>query len=148
MDESSGKGSKMQAHPISDVVMDIAAFKVSHSVVHDRDTTALQAKKRVTFHGGDGTLHIGFDQPESSPPATDTYGDGQHTSGDGANVWEGSKCKHSHSAKSCKHTHTAVGQFKGHTVQWGDGTLHMGSIRGALEEMSQRVQKASALYPR
>ena len=54
MDESSGKGSKMQAHPISDVVMDIAAFKVSHSVGVDKDTTALQAKKRVTFHGGDG----------------------------------------------------------------------------------------------
>ena len=45
MDESSGKGSKMQAHPISDVVMDIAAFKVSHSVGVDKDTTALQAKK-------------------------------------------------------------------------------------------------------
>ena len=43
MDESSGKGSKMQAHISSGVVMDIAAFKVSHSV--DIDTTALQAKK-------------------------------------------------------------------------------------------------------
>ena len=30
MDESSGKGSKMQAHISSGVVMDIAAFKVSH----------------------------------------------------------------------------------------------------------------------
>jgi hypothetical protein len=45
MDESSGKGSKMQAHISSGVVMDIAAFKVSHSVGVDQDATALQAKK-------------------------------------------------------------------------------------------------------
>ena len=39
---------KMQAHPTSGgVVMDIAAFKVSHSVgVAHKDATALQAKKR------------------------------------------------------------------------------------------------------
>ncbi len=46
MDESSGKGSKMPAHSSSGVVMDIAAFKASHSVVPDSDATALQAKKR------------------------------------------------------------------------------------------------------
>ena len=50
MDESSGEGSKMQAHIISGVVMDITAFKVSHAVrgaevVTDKNATALQAKK-------------------------------------------------------------------------------------------------------
>ena len=35
----------MQAHIKSGVVMDIAAFKVSHSVGVDIDATALQAKK-------------------------------------------------------------------------------------------------------
>ena len=45
MDESSGKGSKMQAHISSEVVMDIAAFKVCHPVGGDKDATALQAKK-------------------------------------------------------------------------------------------------------
>ena len=45
MDESSGKGSKMQAHISSGIVMDIAAFKVSHPVAGDIDATALQAKK-------------------------------------------------------------------------------------------------------
>ena len=35
----------MQAHISSGVVMDIAAFKVSHSVGLDKDATALQAKK-------------------------------------------------------------------------------------------------------
>jgi hypothetical protein len=34
---------KMQAHPISGVVMDIAAFKVSHSV--DIDAAALRAAR-------------------------------------------------------------------------------------------------------
>ena len=46
MDESSGKGSKMQAHISSGVVMDIAAFEVSHAGGVDKDATALQAKKR------------------------------------------------------------------------------------------------------
>ena len=36
---------KMQAHPSSGVVMDIAAFKVSHSVGIDIDATALQAAR-------------------------------------------------------------------------------------------------------
>ena len=45
MDESSGKGSMMQAHRTSVVVMDIAAFEVSHAVGVDKDATALQAKK-------------------------------------------------------------------------------------------------------
>ena len=45
MDESSGKGSKMQAHISSGVVMDVAAFKVGDSAGVDRDATALQAKK-------------------------------------------------------------------------------------------------------
>ena len=39
-----GKG-RRQAHVSSRVVMDIAAFKISHSVGGDIDTTALQAKK-------------------------------------------------------------------------------------------------------
>ena len=34
---------KMEAHRISGVVMDIASFKVSHSVGCDIDATALQA---------------------------------------------------------------------------------------------------------
>ena len=46
MDESSGKGSMMQAHITSGVVMDITAFEVSHAVGADKDATALQAKKR------------------------------------------------------------------------------------------------------
>ena len=45
MDESSGKGSKVQAHIISGVVMDIATIKVSHAVGVDIHATALQAKK-------------------------------------------------------------------------------------------------------
>ena len=40
MDDIQGK-LKMRAHIISGVVMDIAAFKVSHSIGSDIDTTAL-----------------------------------------------------------------------------------------------------------
>eukprot|EP00964_Phaeocystis_antarctica_P047421 scaffold27425_cov69-Phaeocystis_antarctica.AAC.8 len=36
---------KMQAHPRSGVVMDIAAFKVSHSSKYDSDTTTLRAAR-------------------------------------------------------------------------------------------------------
>jgi hypothetical protein len=36
---------KMQAHIISGVVMDVAAFKVSHSIGIDMDATALRAAR-------------------------------------------------------------------------------------------------------
>ena len=46
MDASSVKYSKLQAHKSSGVVIDTAAFKVSHCIVFNFDATALQAKKR------------------------------------------------------------------------------------------------------
>ena len=46
---------KMEAHPTSDVVMDIAAFKVSHCVGVDIDATALRAARgEVKLRRGDG----------------------------------------------------------------------------------------------
>ena len=36
---------KMQTHKISSVVMNITAFKVSHSVGTDKDATALRAAR-------------------------------------------------------------------------------------------------------
>jgi len=56
---------KMQAHLISGVVMDVAAFKVCHSF--DTDATALRAARVRS----------------------------KSIRGDGGNVWEGLKCKHS-----------------------------------------------------
>ena len=51
---------KLQAHRRSGVVMDVAAFKVSHSSVMDIDATALRAARgEVKLHRGDGTLHMG-----------------------------------------------------------------------------------------
>jgi hypothetical protein len=73
----------MQAHIISSVVVDIAAFKVCHSVGIDRDATALRAARARSSY-----IHRG----------------------NRGNVWEGSKCKHSHPVTS---TCTATGQFKG-----------------------------------
>ena len=48
MDESSGKGSKVQAHVVSGVFMDNAALKVGHSVGSHQDAATLQAEKRST----------------------------------------------------------------------------------------------------
>ena len=45
---------KMQAHIISGVVMDIAAFKVSHSAGIDKDATALRAARARSNSIGDG----------------------------------------------------------------------------------------------
>ena len=47
---------RMQAHITSGVVMDIAAFKVSHSAVIDTDATALRAARArsSSIHRGDG----------------------------------------------------------------------------------------------
>ena len=50
----------MQAHVISEVAMDIAAFKVSHSVGCDIDAAALRAARArsssigASVQGGDG----------------------------------------------------------------------------------------------
>ena len=58
----------MQAHRISVVVMDIAAFKVCHSVGIDIDATALRAARARSsyIHRGDGTFHLWFDWHENS----------------------------------------------------------------------------------
>ena len=47
---------KMQTHPPCGVVMDIAAFKVSHSAGIDIDATALRAARArsSSIHRGDG----------------------------------------------------------------------------------------------
>ena len=49
---------KMTAHIISSVVMDVTAFKVSHSVGDDIDATALRAARArsSSIHMGNGTL--------------------------------------------------------------------------------------------
>ena len=55
-------GFRMQAHITSSVVMDIAAFKVSHSVGFDTDATALPAARArsVSIGAMERYMH-GFD---------------------------------------------------------------------------------------
>ena len=63
---------KMQAHKISGVVMDVAAFKVSHSVVSDIDATALPAARArsVSIGAMERYMH-GFNSAQNSRrPAT------------------------------------------------------------------------------
>ena len=82
MDESSGKGSKMQAHRSSGVVMDIAAFKASHCVGCDTDTTALRAARaNVKHQRGNGTLRMGSIRGKAHRLPDNAQGNGQHFSG-------------------------------------------------------------------
>ena len=65
----------MQAHLISGVVMDIAAFKVSHSAGVDIDATALQAKsgaRNVPWGRWNVTAWVRF-AGKLTQPATDTH---------------------------------------------------------------------------
>ena len=48
---------KMQAHRISSVVVDIAAFKVCHSVDIDATTLRAARARSSSIHRGNGTLH-------------------------------------------------------------------------------------------
>jgi len=108
----------MQAHIISGVVMDIAAFKISHAAGSDIDATTLQAEKARSASMGamdasSGTVRDastqkkrcchGYCSLQSLPrrrklhrrhhPASRESKVSLHR-GDGGNVWEGSKCKH------------------------------------------------------
>ena len=55
----------MQAHIISSIVMDIAAFQVSHRVGKDIDTTALRAARQGQSPMGRWNVTRGFDLQES-----------------------------------------------------------------------------------
>jgi hypothetical protein len=63
---------KMQAHPCLGVVMDIAAFKVSHSIETDINATALPvARARSVSIGAMERYMRGFDSVQNSrSPAT------------------------------------------------------------------------------
>jgi len=65
---------KMQAHINSGVVMDVAAFKVSHSVVSDIDATALRAARaRSKSIGAMERYMSGFDSAQNSPSSANTH---------------------------------------------------------------------------
>ena len=76
----------MQAHMRSDVVMDVAAFEVSHSVGTDIDATALRAARA----------------------RSSSIGAMEEMSGKVQNA-----NTHALRCQSREHAHTAVGQFKG-----------------------------------
>ena len=99
----------MQAHICRSVVMDVAAFKVSHSV--DNDATALRAARARSS----SSIHRG----------------------DGGNVAEGSQCEHTIPDASFSYTFELISvavpsmkspppckpkeQASGVTFHWGDG---------------------------
>ena len=75
---------KMQAHPSSGVVMDIAAFKVSHSVGPDSHATALRAARTTSASiiGAMERYVCGFNSAQNSRcPATIHSQQCEHTIG-------------------------------------------------------------------
>jgi hypothetical protein len=86
----------MQAHMTSGVVMDVAAFKVSHSVGTDIDATTLQAEKarsaldEMSQKGQNASSH-----PWNLPH---TQGTRSIQRGDGGNVWARAEGEHTYLA--------------------------------------------------
>jgi hypothetical protein len=103
----------------SGVVMDIAAFKVSHSIGTDKDATALRAARARSscIHRGHGTFTHGFDLRESSPPTAT-----QHIATVKTPAGRWMKCHRRFKMQALTDccdakfmsTRTAAGQFKGH----------------------------------
>ena len=114
---------KMQAHINSSVVVDIAAFKVSHSVGSDIDaTTALRAARVRSKSIGSMERYVrGFDMAQSSLGPAMIH---RQTVSTPWGRWM--KCHRRFKMQaltSCDakfmSTRTAAGQFK--VVQWGHG---------------------------
>ena len=89
-----GKG-RRRAHSCRFVVMNIAGFKVSHSVGTDKDTTALQAARARSSSSG---------AMEEMP---------QTVQNANTHILRCQNHEHAHSSRSVQWS-----------VQWGDGTLH------------------------
>ena len=124
-----GKG-RRQAHVISRVVMDITAFKVSHRVGSDKDTTALRAQKveRVTFHIGamERYMWVRF-AGKITVCHRHAWSRSAHQWGDGGHVREGSKCKHAHTVGAkITSKRTAVGQVSSRVSSMGQWNVTCG----------------------
>ena len=130
---------KMQAHISSRVVMDVAAFKVSHSVGTDIDATTLRAHARArssSTHRGDGTLHMGSIH-EKAHILPDTH---IATISISAGPWR--KCRRRFNIQTLTFcgtkimsTRTAAGQFKG-------------QFKGAMDKRSGKDQDAGTPFQR
>ena len=118
----------MEAHIISGVVMDIAAFKVSHSIECDIDATALRAVRARSSSIGALWMKVQgmFKTQASTPePCAHTRHRVNHSTGQ----WR--KCLGRFKMQTLTYcdatfmsTRTAAGQFKGQFK--GAGTLRMG----------------------
>ena len=123
---------KMQADIISGVVMDIAAFKISHSVGIDKDATALRAARARSSSIGamERYTWVRF-AGKLTPCHTHSHGNGQHTSGAMEEMSGNVQNASTHILRRRNHEHT-------HS-SWSV----RGSVQGAMEELSQKVQNAS-----
>ena len=122
----------MQAHPTSSVVMDIAAFEVSHS--SDINATALRAARArsSSIHRGNGTLHawVRFSAKLTMPchdtPPTVSIPLGRWMKYHGRFKMQALTFWDAKVTSTC----TTAGQFKC-------------QFKGGMEELSQKVQNAN-----
>ena len=130
MDESSGQGQKASTR-MKPCCHGYRSHQNEPLRRHRHYRPASQKVERVTFHRGDGTLHIGSIRGKAHPLPQAHVVMVSIPVGHGGHVREGSKCKHAHSAGAkITSKRTAVGQFKG-------------QFNGAMDESSGQGQKAS-----
>jgi hypothetical protein len=138
--------------------MDIAAFKVSHSIGTDKDATALRAARARSscIHRGHGTFTHGFDLRESSPPtATQHIATVKTPAGQWDVACVGSIRRKTHEAlprytANSEHTFGAMERYMSgfDSAQNSPQTANTHTANseytfGAMDESSGRVQDAS-----
>jgi len=161
---------KMQAHQISSVVVDIAAFKVCHSVGIDKDATALRAaraRSSSTSIGAMEEMSQKVQNVSSHPTPLRTHKAHGQFSGALEELSGKVRKASTHSLSSKIHEHarsTAAtvssrgqwmkchGRFKMQALTACDAKITStrtanSQFKGAMDEMSQKVQKASTHVP-
>jgi hypothetical protein len=117
----------MQKHPFSGVVMDIAAFKVSHSVGTDIDATTLRAARaRSSSIGQWNFTCMGSIRRKTHFALPRHTANSEHTIGTMERYMSGFDS--AQNSPSSANTHTANSEY---TI-------------GAMKEMSRKVQNASS----
>jgi hypothetical protein len=158
---------KMQAHIKSGVVMDIAAFKVCHSAV-DIDATALRAARaRSSFIGALEELSGKVRKASTHSLSSKIHEHARSTAATVSSRGQWMKCHgrfKMQALTACNakitSTRTANSQFKGAMEEMSQKVQNAsshptplrthkahGQFSGAMDEMSQKVQKASTHVP-
>ena len=157
MEKRCRKVQKASTHPTCGVKINVGIGQRCRAAQEDVESTTLQANKakRVTFHRGDGALHMGSIRGKAHPLPNSSSGV----------VMDIAAFKVNHCAEWDKDATALQATSSTQLVQRGDGMLHVGSIRGkahrlpgthiakvsissgAMEEMSRQGQNVSTQFP-